>query len=225
MISILASYSRQIWILHRDIACIDYICISLIVSSIYICNQTSPYAILIQEMGWQLPGHRMWSAVTRQWCRLASMPRTRLNAHMFVSARRKALGGIKSHCKKVIDFYKNVNVWHLLQPPLIFNVNKVMSDKDQAVKVLLKSKWRVDINGEIIHTRRGRNKLRTYRLFKHSFGTSHYLKDTHLTCVQCSAMAKMWCGDAPICLETCRYEGLTKQEWICQVSDMDEIEY
>ncbi len=73
----------------------------------------------------------MWSAVTRQWCRLAGMSRTRLNACVFVWARQKALGGMKSQCKKVIDFYKSVNVWHLLQPPLVFNMNKVMSDIDQ----------------------------------------------------------------------------------------------
>ncbi len=67
---------------------------------------------------------------------------------------------------KVIDFYKCVNVWHLLQPHLVFNVNKVMNDIDQAVKGLLERKWRVDINSEISH--RGRNKLSTYRLFKRS---------------------------------------------------------
>ncbi len=97
-----------------------------------------------------------------------------------------------------------------MQPPLVFNVNKVMSDIDQAVKDLLESKWRADINSEISHTGRGRNKLHTYRLFKLSFGTSHYLKDTHLTLAQRSAMAKMRCGVAPIRLETGRYEGLTE---------------
>ncbi len=89
------------------------------------------------------------------------MPRTRLNARVFVWARRKALGGIKSHCKKMIDFYKSVNVWHLLQPPLVFSVNKVMSDKYQAVKGLLESKWRADINSEISHMGRGKNKFHT----------------------------------------------------------------
>ncbi len=37
-------------------------------------------------------------------------------------------------------------------------------------------------------------------------------------------MAKMRCGVAPIRLETGRYEGLTEQERICPVCDMDEIE-
>ncbi len=85
-----------------------------------------------------------------------------------------------------------------------------MSDIDQAVKGLLESQWRADINSEISHTGRGKNKLRTYRLFKCSFGTSHYLKDTHLTSAQHSVMGKMRCGVAPICLETGRYEGLTE---------------
>ncbi len=93
-----------------------------------------------------------------------------------------------------------------MQPPLVFNVNKVMIDIDQAVKGLLENKWRADINSEISRMGRGRNKLRTYRLFKCSFGTSHYLKDTYLTHAQRSAMAKMRCWVAPICLETGRYE-------------------
>ncbi len=86
---------------------------------------------------------------------------------VYLWARRKALGGTKSHCKKVIDFYKSVNVWHLLHPLLFL----MMIDIDQAVKALLESKWRADINSEISHTARGRNKSRTYRLFEHSFGT------------------------------------------------------
>ncbi len=109
-------------------------------------------------------------------------------------------------------------------PPLVFNVNKVMSDIGQAVKGLLDSKWRADINIEISHTGRGRTKLFTYRLFKRSFGTLPYLKDTHLTHARCIAMAKMRCGVAPIRLEAGRYEGLTEQERICPVCDMDEIE-
>ncbi len=182
-------------------------------------------ARVLGEMGWQLLAHRMWSVVTRQWCRLlAGMPRTRLNAHVFVWARQKALGGNKSHCKKMIDFYKSVNVWHLLQPPLVFNVNKMMTDIDQAVKGLLESKWRVDINSEINHTGGGRNKLRTYRLFKHSFGTSPYLKDTHLTHAQRSAMAEMRCGIAPIYALKLVNTKDSEEERICPLSDMDEIE-
>ncbi len=130
----------------------------------------------------------MWLAVTRQWCRLAGMPRTRLNARVIVWARRKALGGTKSHCTKVIDFCKSVNVWHLLQPPLVFNVNKVMNDIDQTVQGLLESKWRADINSEISHTGRGRNKLHTYRLLNAVFGTSHYLTIERHSFNMCSAL-------------------------------------
>ncbi len=52
------------------------------------------------------------------------------------------------------------------------------------------------------------------------------MKDTHLTCAQRSAMAKMKmsCRVAPIHIETGLYEGLAEQEQICPVCDMDEIE-
>ncbi len=117
-----------------------------------------------------------------------------------------------------------VNVWHLLQYPHVFNVNKVMSDIDQAVKHLLENKWRTDINSEISHIGRGRNKLRIYRLFKHSFGPSDYLTNIHLTPAHYSVMPKMRCGVAPVCLETGRYEGLTEQERLHPVCDINEIE-
>ncbi len=43
-----------------------------------------------------------------------------------------------------------------------FSANNVMSDIDQAG--LLKSTWRADINSEISHTGKGRNKSHTYSL-------------------------------------------------------------
>ncbi len=82
----------------------------------------------------------------------------------------------------------------------------------------------IDLNNETSHTGRERNKICTYRHFKHSSSTSHYLKETHLTHAQSSAMAKMRCGVAPICLKTGWYEGLTEQKRICPVCDVDEIE-
>ncbi len=85
----------------------EFTCISTIqhrTSQYYLgLGKYAPNAGVLGEMGWQLPAHRMWSAVIRQWCHLAGMPRTRLNARVFVWARRKDLGGIKSHCKKVIE--------------------------------------------------------------------------------------------------------------------------
>ncbi len=44
----------------------------------------APNVGVLGEMGWQLPAHGMWSAVTMQLCHLAGMPRTRLNGHVFV---------------------------------------------------------------------------------------------------------------------------------------------
>ncbi len=40
---------------------------------------------------------------------------SRLNASVFLWARQEALEGIKRGCKKVIDFFKRMNVWYILQ--------------------------------------------------------------------------------------------------------------
>ncbi len=57
----------------------------------------------------------------------------------------ECLEGIKSGCKKVIDFSKSVNVWYLLQPPRVFHVNKGMSDINKAVQGMLEIKWRTEM--------------------------------------------------------------------------------
>ena len=184
----------------------------------------APVAGVVGEMGWKQPAQKVWKAVTRQWCRLSNMPTTRLNARVFVWARRKALGGVKSGCKKIIDFYKGLDVWNTLQPPHVFDIDSAIINVDCVMTSHFENQWLMDVCREEGITGRGRNKLRTYRLFKTSFGTSHYVKDSHLTGAQRSAMAKMRCGVAPIRLETGRYENLNENERICPMCNSGAIE-
>ena len=69
-------------------------------------------------------------------------------------------------------------------------------------------KWHNDLERNISRPRLGGNKLRTYRTFKHDYGT-----ETYVSCIlprrHRSACAKFRCGVAPIRLETGRYERLS----------------
>ena len=61
---------------------------------------------------------------------------------------------------------------------------------------------------------RGRNKLRTYKIFKHAYSTEIYVK-CHLPRAHRSALAKFRCGVAPLKIETGRYEGLAPELRFC----------
>ncbi len=69
----------------------------------------------------------------------------------------------------------------------------------------------------------GRNKLRTYKLFKQNITTEHYLllyNKKHR-----SSMAKFRAGVAPLRLETDRYDNTDEADRICfQCADIVESE-
>ncbi len=60
----------------------------------------------------------------------------------------------------------------------------------------------------------GRNKLRTYKLFKNEFVTESYVKNV-LSRTSRSALAKFRCGVAPINIEIGRYTGTPEEQRIC----------
>ena len=65
--------------------------------------------------------------------------------------------------------------------------------------------WEEDINREHAFQGNGKNKLRTYSLFKSEYATEQYLS-YFIPRLHRSAYAKFCCGVAPIHLETGRYE-------------------
>ena len=70
---------------------------------------------------------------------------------------------------------------------------------------------------------RGRNKLRTYRLFKDAFETEPYCK-LILPLRHRSAFTKFRCGVAPLRIETGRYENKPLEERKCPFCDEVENE-
>jgi len=68
--------------------------------------------------------------------------------------------------------------------------------------------WTNSISG------RGRNKLRTYRLFKQTYDVEKYCLLNLPPCHR-SAFCKFRCGDAPIRIETGRYENMAEEDRKC----------
>ena len=76
------------------------------------------------------------------------------------------------------------------------------------------SDWKANVTQISSVNGSGRNKLRTYKLYKSEFITEQYCKMV-LPLKHRSAFAKFRCGVAPIRLETGRYENIPEQERVC----------
>ena len=76
--------------------------------------------------------------------------------------------------------------------------------------------WKDNINKDVGPSGRGRNKLRTYKLFKQEYVLENYVK-TQLPIKHRSALAKFRCGVAPLRLETGRYENIQENLRLCPI--------
>lgn len=83
--------------------------------------------------------------------------------------------------------------------------------------------WKAQINSESGRSGKGRNKLRTYKLFKTEYKTEDYCK-IFLPIKHRSAFSKFRCGVAPIRIETGRFVNLEVSQRLCPFCDCVEDE-
>ena len=76
------------------------------------------------------------------------------------------------------------------------------------------SEWKSNVTRISSASGSGRNKLRTYTLYKSEYNTEHYCKMI-LPLKHRYALAKFRCGVAPLRLETGRYENIPESERLC----------
>jgi hypothetical protein len=95
--------------------------------------------------------------------------------------------------------YVNVDILQL-------NISDVLHNIDSKLNDLYEGEWLSDVMRENARTGNGRNKLRTYRLFKTVFKTESYVKSKYMSRGLRSCLAKFRCGVAPLRIETGRYE-------------------
>ena len=86
-----------------------------------------------------------------------------------------------------------------------------------------KQEWNVAVTQPNSRNGQGRNKLRTYSQFKTEFCAEAYCKIS-VPLSNHSALSKFWCGEAPIRIETGRYENLPLNERKCYFCDSVEDE-
>jgi hypothetical protein len=122
-----------------------------------------------------------------------------------------------------MDFYNDIGMNHLnyIANDLLFSgckedLQTVLSEHYEVI-------WFAKLNREAAASGPGRNKLCTYRNFKHSIQPEPYVKMI-LSKRQRSAVAKFCSGVAPLKIETGRYTNTPEEERLCTVCNMSEVE-
>lgn len=152
------------------------------------------------------------------------MSDTRLNQRVFAWARRNALIGTCNNSYKVIHFLRVVELEHIIENNIIRRERQTLKREiNEKLESYYISQWKDDINRETAKCGRGKNKLRTYRMFKHSYETESYVK-TMLNRRHRIALAKIRCGVAPIRLETGRFERIPEEQRLCPICLNGDIE-
>ena len=174
----------------------------------------TPNSAVQGDMGWALSIHKQWLCVTRLWCRLVNMNNDRLNKKIFIWGQRLSSTRIKNLMFRVSNFYRLTQCMYLLDLNSVFNIKSTIKAVDSVLFAYYEQIWFDNINRVQALRGTGRNKLRTYKLFKTEMKPDKYVMDI-LPRNHRSAMAKFRCGVAPIRLETGRYENIEENDRVC----------
>ena len=177
------------------------------------------------EMGWTLPGHDQWIAVTRQWCRLVNMDNNRICKKVFSYCISKEEQNCKNWSFMVKRYYESLDMQYLCNVSNYLGVESSINALDRRLSEHMECIWYSKLNIDHAVRGEGGNKLRTYRKFKQEFCKEPYV--TSILSKTCrSALAKFRCGIAPIRIETGRYgmNRLPVNERLCEFCDANEVE-
>ena len=176
----------------------------------------TPNAAVNRDMGWTPPHINQMTSVLSHWFRLNHMDSDRINKRVFLwsyHARQKH----KNWCFHIDKKLKKTDI------NLTINMSYNKVHRQSVIETLrnvmftdYKTEWKNKVLSNVsIAKYTGGNKLRTYKMFKHSYETESYVKCHILSRTRRSALAKFRCGVAPLRIETGRYEMIPYGERYC----------
>jgi len=182
----------------------------------------TPNAAVIGEMGWEPAYLKQWVCVGRQFTRLSITNSTRLNKRIAIWANDIAGPSCRNWFFNMHNILEDLHIdsgYDISRPiPRLFLDQLQASAHDTFVE-----SWSRQVNSINGPSNRGRNKLRTYSLFKTQFETEAYCQ-LILPLRHRSAFAKFRCGVAPLRIETGRYENLSLDDRKCPFCSRIETE-
>ena len=175
----------------------------------------TPNASIQGDTGMEPPIVNQYRAITRQICRFSKMDNNRINKKIYLWSIQAAKKGCKNSLYHVLKKIEDINRHGDFE-----NMETGLDDKwcvktvSDGLMEQFTEQWQKIIMNETGTSKKGRNKLRTYRKFKCEFETELYISAI-MPRGHRSAFAKFRTGTAPLKIETGRYEGKKECERIC----------
>ena len=174
------------------------------------------------DIGWIPTQVKQWKSLGRLWCRFKDMSQNRINKRIFQWSVSSASTGCKNWAFKFKAHMTQLNMEHIFVENVIYSKSYILNNIHEKQLSLFKELWRNELD-RVNRPNGSQSKLRTYRIFKQTFGTETYVS-SDIPKPHRSALAKFRCGVAPIKLETGRYENLPVADRKCFVCDTVESE-
>ena len=168
-------------------------------------GRQTPNSAVQGDMGWKMIYHHVWINDIKLMYRTSSMPETRLSKHVYEWARMLSFDK-KNSLYRVDEMLIKLDVMFDVEHLTDYNLNAVLSDLESKLMEFELKQWSDDVHRVNAVRGTGKNKLRTYRLFKQTFVSEQYVKCKYMSRKHRSAMARFRCGVAPLRIETGRYE-------------------
>lgn len=151
------------------------------------------------------------------------MDSSRMNKRIFTWSYLRSSSRCKNWAYYVKDILRSVHFDVYCDVSNHIPVKKFTSDITNALMEKHTTDWHALITSNSGRRGTGRNKLRTYQLFKTEYKVEEYCKIV-LPLKHRSAFSKFRCGVAPLRIETGRYENLNINERLCPFCDAVEDE-
>ena len=169
------NYGAAIWG-TRTFSCIDAV-LNRAMRFYLGTGKYTPNAAVIGDMGWEPTIVRQINSVCSFWARCVNMEDNRTNKLVFkFCADKAARTRCKNWCCRVTEILKSHDLGSYTCIENNICKQTLASCIKKAVMERYKCQWSNTINMEQSRSGNGGNKLRTYKLFKQSFGTESYVK-------------------------------------------------
>jgi len=175
----------------------------------------APNDAIIGDMGWTPVYVSQWTTVVRHLVRMSCTTSSRLNKRVALWAASKSSG----RCQNLFYIVRNTFLKYNITSPIDISSPIspcLVSELAQAINFEFQLQWITNINSTVGPSGKGKNKLRSYCLFKSQFETESYCTLV-LSRFHRASLAKFRCGVAPLRVETGRYENIPFDSRICPV--------
>ena len=174
-------------------------------------NKLTPIAALQGEMGWHPSIYGKYLCMLRLWNRIIKLPNDRLTKSIFtVDYERSSLN--KNWCSDIKTVFEQLDRVEILCSKAICNISECKSKMTDIAAL----EWT-----QIIQDK---PKLRTYVQFKISMIVSDYVKNS-TNRYKRSILAKFRSGILQLRIESGRYSNTKVEERLCELCNLNEVEY